>query len=58
VLSVAEECDGFAIWAAMCAIYELAVRAATRVIDAKGADVQTMLWTLAAILLAKVYVVR
>jgi hypothetical protein len=25
VLSVAEECDGFAIWAAMCSIYELAV---------------------------------
>jgi len=25
VLSVAEECDGFAVWAAMCSIYELAV---------------------------------
>ena len=36
VLSVAEECDGFAVWAAMCSIYELAVRAAMRVIDAKG----------------------
>ena len=36
MLSVAEECDGFAIWAAMCSIYELAVRAAIRVIDAKG----------------------
>ena len=36
MLSVAEECDGFAVWAAMCSIYELAVRAAIRVIDAKG----------------------
>ena len=36
VLSVAEECDGFAVWAAMCSIYELVVRAAIRVIDAKG----------------------
>ena len=25
MLSVAEECDGFAVWAAMCSIYELAV---------------------------------
>jgi hypothetical protein len=33
MLSVAEECDGFAV--AMCSIYELAVRAAIRVIDAK-----------------------
>ena len=30
VLSVAEECDGFAVWAAMCSIYELAI---SRVID-------------------------
>ena len=29
VLSVAEECDGFAVWAAMCSIYELAVRHVT-----------------------------
>ena len=36
MLSVAEECDKFAIRAAMCSIYELAVRAAIRVIDAKG----------------------
>ena len=33
MLSVAEECDKFAIKAAMCSIYELAVRAATRSID-------------------------
>ena len=25
MLSVAEECDGFAVWAAMCSIYELAI---------------------------------
>jgi hypothetical protein len=30
MLSVAEECDGFAVWAAMCSIYEVAV---SRVID-------------------------
>ena len=36
MLMVAEECDKFAIKAAMCSIYELAVRAAIRVIDAKG----------------------
>ena len=29
-LSVAEECDGFAIWVAICSTYELAV---SRVID-------------------------
>ena len=33
MLSVAEVCDRFAVWAAMCFIYELAVRAAIRVID-------------------------
>jgi hypothetical protein len=33
VLSVAEECDGFAIWAAMCSIYELAL---SRVIDQRS----------------------
>ena len=35
MLSVAEECDKFAIKAAMCSIYELAVRAAKRS-DTKG----------------------
>jgi len=30
MLSIAEVCDRFAIWAAMCSIYELAVR---RLID-------------------------
>ena len=34
MLSAAEVCDRFAVWAAMCSIYELAVRAATRSIDA------------------------
>ena len=33
MLMVAEVCDRFAIGAAMCSIYELAVRAATRSID-------------------------
>ena len=33
MLSAAEVCDRFAVWAAMCSIYELAVRAATRSID-------------------------
>jgi hypothetical protein len=36
ILSVAEECDGSAIWAAICPIYELPARAAILVIDAKG----------------------
>jgi hypothetical protein len=36
MLMVAEVCDRFVIGAAMCSIYELAVRAAIRVIDAKG----------------------
>ena len=36
MLSVAADCDRFAVRAAMRSIYELAVRAAIRVIDAKG----------------------
>jgi hypothetical protein len=33
MLSVAEVCDRFAVLAAMCSIYELAVRAAIRSVD-------------------------